>query len=70
MFDAERLSMIPARNEAPAASERPCQRIGVAAVAAALEAEIALEIAIAQLADKGRAMAMAARDRAPVTAAA
>ena len=72
MFDAERLSMIPARAERTPArrAERPYQRIGVAAVAAALDAEIALEIAIAQLADKARAMAMAARDRAAITAAA
>jgi hypothetical protein len=69
MFDQERLSMIPTRNDVGGA-ERPYQRLGVAAVAAALDAEVALEIAIAQLAKTGRAMAIAARDRDPAAAAA
>ncbi|MBX9759992.1 MAG: hypothetical protein K2Y29_14535 [Beijerinckiaceae bacterium] len=67
MFDAERLSMIPARAAEAHGAERPYQHMGVAAVAAALDAEIALEIAIAQLADKARAMVMAAREKAPAT---
>lgn len=65
MFDVDRLSMIPERAYEAAGVERPYQSVGVAAVAAALDAEIALEIAITQLADKARAMVLAAREKAP-----
>jgi hypothetical protein len=60
MIDTERLHQIPARTEERDPVDRPYRKMCVAAVAAALDAEVALEIAIAQLACEARKMAMPA----------
>ena len=61
MIDTERLMLIPARTDECEAGNRPYRQMCLAAVAAALDAEVALEIAIAQLACEARKMAMPAR---------
>lgn len=61
MIDTERLMLIPARMDESESIHRPYRQMCVAAVAAALDAEVALENAIAQLACEARKMAMPAR---------
>ncbi len=56
MIDTERLMLIPARTDEYEFRDRPYQRMCVAAVAAALDAEVGLEIAIARLASEARKM--------------
>ena len=51
MIDTDWLMLIPARSEDRETADRPYRQMCVAAVAAALDAEVALEIAIAQLAN-------------------
>lgn len=60
MIDTDRLMLIPARPDDREA-DRPYRQMCVAAVAAALDAEVALEIAIAQLANAASRMAQPVR---------
>lgn len=69
MIDTERLMLIPERmDERP--SDRPYRQMCLAAVAAALDEEVALEIAIAQLASEARKMATPVRASAAIAVAA
>jgi len=68
MIDTDRLMLIPARPEDREA-DRPYRQMCVAAVAAALDAEVALEIAIAQLAHASRMAPPVCGDTAGVVAA-
>ncbi len=61
MIDTERLMLIPARTDDGGSNDRPYRQMCVAAVAAALDAEVALEIAIAQLLCEACKMAMPVR---------
>ncbi|MDP2357071.1 MAG: hypothetical protein Q8M31_13565 [Beijerinckiaceae bacterium] len=54
MIDTERLMLIPDRMDEDESRDRPYRQMCVAAVAAALDAEVALEIAIAQLVSEAR----------------
>lgn len=61
MIDTERLMMIPARMDEREFRDRPYKQMCVAAVAAALDAEVGLEIAIAQLTREARRMSAPVR---------
>jgi hypothetical protein len=61
MIDTDRLMLIPACTDEREVTDRPYRQMCVAAVAAALDAEVALEIAIAQLACEERKTATPAR---------
>ena len=70
MIFPESTSMIPERGEREPSPDRPYRQICVAAVAAALDAEVALEIAIANLAGEAHKMVLALRGEAREAAAA
>ncbi|MFN3889051.1 MAG: hypothetical protein ACK4MV_01545 [Beijerinckiaceae bacterium] len=70
MIDTDRLMLIPARTDEREVADRPYRQMCVAAVAAALDAEVALEIAIAQLAREARKMALPACGEMAAAAAA
>ncbi len=61
MIDTERLMLIPARMDEHESRDRPYRQMCLAAVAAALDAEVGIEIAIAQLANEARRMIAPAR---------
>lgn len=61
MIDTERLMMIPARMDEHDFRDPPYRQMCLAAVAAALDAEVGLEIAIAQLTREARRMSAPVR---------
>lgn len=70
MIDTDRLMLAPIRPDDGLSDERPYRQMCVAAVAAALDADTALEIAIAQLVCEARKMAAPDREETADAAAA
>jgi hypothetical protein len=70
MIDTERLMLIPARMDEGECSDRPYRQMCVAAVSAALDMQVALEIAISRLArDTHKTAAPARKDTRDAAAA-